>query len=167
MILTTVSLPKISTRQHHKITSNTDRWIFIAHIERKTFLVPMVARWCASLDEWQLEYQPAWNCHNSNRYTHTHTRLMALCRGLPRWAGTRKVKPIWILLKQETVDGSGISWAIMQVCTSLQTDNHTSTLPLLCFLQASCPSCRPTNSIKALKATDKSRIFIGNSIQCM
>ena len=32
--------------------------------------------------------------------------------GLPRWAGTRKVKPIWILLKQETVSGSGISWAI-------------------------------------------------------
>jgi len=39
----------------------------------------------------------------------------------------------------------------MQVCTSLQTDNHAST-PLLSFLQAGCPSCRPTNSIKALKA---------------
>ena len=37
---------------------------------------------------------------------------MALCPGLPRWAGTRKVKPIWILLKQETVSGSGINWAI-------------------------------------------------------
>jgi len=39
----------------------------------------------------------------------------------------------------------------MQVCTSLQTDNHASTPPLG-FLQAGCPSCRPTNSIKALKA---------------
>jgi len=37
----------------------------------------------------------------------------------------------------------------MQVCTSLQTDNHTST-PLLSFLQAGCPSCRPTNRVKAL-----------------
>jgi len=37
----------------------------------------------------------------------------------------------------------------MQVCTSLQTDNHTSTLPVS-FLQARCPSCRPTNSSKAL-----------------
>ena len=46
------------------------------------------------------------------RHTHTHTRLTALCPGLPRWAGTRKVKPIWILLEQETVSGSGISWAI-------------------------------------------------------
>ena len=42
----------------------------------------------------------------------TQTRLMALCLGLPEWAGTRKVKPIWILLKQETVSGSGISWAM-------------------------------------------------------
>jgi len=29
----------------------------------------------------------------------------------------------------------------MQVCTSLQIDNHAS------FLQAGCPSCRPTNSV--------------------
>jgi len=39
----------------------------------------------------------------------------------------------------------------MQVCTSLKTDNHASTPPLS-FLQAGCPSCRPTNSVKALKA---------------
>jgi len=42
----------------------------------------------------------------------------------------------------------------MQVCTLLQTDNHTSTPPLS-FLQAGCPSCRPTNSDKALKANKK------------
>jgi len=39
----------------------------------------------------------------------------------------------------------------MQVCTSHQTDNHASTPPLS-FLQAGCPSCHPTNSVKALKA---------------
>ena len=38
----------------------------------------------------------------------------------------------------------------MQVCTSLQTDNHASTPPLS-FLQAVLPSCRPTNSVRALK----------------
>ena len=32
----------------------------------------------------------------------------------------------------------------MQVCTSLQTDNHASTPPLS-FLQAGCLSCRPTS----------------------
>jgi len=42
----------------------------------------------------------------------------------------------------------------MQVCTLLQTDNHASTPPLS-FLQAGCLSCRPTNSVKALKALSK------------
>ena len=76
----------------------------------------------------------------------THTRLTALCPGLPGWVGIRKVKPIWILLKQETVSGSEIHWAICN-CTLLQTDNHASTPPLS-FLQAGCPSCRRTNSVK-------------------
>ena len=62
----------------------------------------------------------------------------------------QKGKPIWILLKQETVGGSGISWAICKSAPRSR-QNHASTPPLS-FLQAGCPSCRPTNSIKALKA---------------
>jgi len=42
----------------------------------------------------------------------------------------------------------------MLVCTSLLTGNHASTQPLS-FLQAGCPSCHPTNSVKALKAVVK------------
>jgi len=43
----------------------------------------------------------------------------------------------------------------IQVCTSLQTDSHASTPPLS-FLQAGCPSCRPTNAVvKALKTDDE------------
>jgi len=38
----------------------------------------------------------------------------------------------------------------MHVCTLHQTDNHANNPPLS-FLQAGCPSCRPTNSVKALK----------------
>ena len=48
----------------------------------------------------------------------------------------------------------------MQVCTSLQTDNHASTPPL-CFLQAGCPSCHPTNNVKALKATRQQIVHRG------
>ena len=62
-----------------------------------------------------------------------YTRLTAFFPTVPGWAGIRKVKPIWILLKQETMSGIGISWAI---CMS--------------FL-AGCPSCRPTNSVKGRK----------------
>jgi len=39
----------------------------------------------------------------------------------------------------------------MQVCISLQSEDHASTPPIS-FLQAGCPSYRPTNSVKALKA---------------
>ena len=71
--------------------------------------------------------------------THTHTRLTALFPGLLGWAGTRKVKPIWILLKQETVSGSGISWAI---CKSARRSRQITTpAPHHSrFLQAGCPS---------------------------
>jgi len=88
----------------------------------------------------------------SLKHMHTHNRLTALCLEQPGWACTRKVKPIWILLKQETVSGSGISWAIYKSAPrSRHTHNHASTPPLN-FLQDGCPSCRPTNSVKAPKA---------------
>ena len=87
--------------------------------------------------------------HTDSTHTHTHTRLTALFPGLPRRAGTRKVKPILILLKQETVSGSGISWA---VCKSAPRSRQITTPAPhhSVFLQAGCPSCRPTNSVKAL-----------------
>jgi len=48
----------------------------------------------------------------------------------------------------------------MQVCTSLQADNHASTSPLS-FLQAGYPSCCPTNSVKALKENE-GKSTVGN-----
>jgi len=47
----------------------------------------------------------------------------------------------------------------MQVCILLLTDNHASTPPLS-FLQAGCPSCRPKNSVKALKAELLERVSL-------
>jgi len=52
----------------------------------------------------------------------------------------------------------------MQDCTSLQTDNHAGTSPLS-FLQAGCPSCRPTYSVKALKAITLSLTLFENFVQ--
>jgi len=58
---------------------------------------------------------------------------------------------MWILLKQETVSGSGISWAICK--SAPRTRRITTPAPdHSVFLQDGCPSCRPTNSVKALKA---------------
>ena len=69
--------------------------------------------------------------HSTSPDNNYNTRLTALCPGISGRAGTRKVKPIWILLKQP--------------------DNHASTPPVS-FFQTGCPSCCPTNSVKALKA---------------
>jgi len=44
-------------------------------------------------------------------FTHTHT-FNGPFSGNTRVSRYQKGKPIWILLKQETVSGSGISWAI-------------------------------------------------------
>ena len=62
----------------------------------------------------------------------------------------QKGKPFWILLEQEMMGWQWHQLDHMQIiCTLLQTDNNASTSPLS-FLQAGCPSCRPTNSVKAL-----------------
>jgi len=52
-------------------------------------------------------------CLNSHRNTHTHPFNGPLS-GTTQVSRYQKgtVKPIWILLKQETVSGSGVSWAI-------------------------------------------------------
>ena len=89
-------------------------------------------------------------------HTHTHIHLTALCPGLPGWAGTRKVKPIWILLKQETVSGSGISWA---VCKSAPRSRPITTPAPHHLFTGRRPSCRPTNSVKALKNVSWQEIY--------
>ena len=55
--------------------------------------------------------------HRLDTRSHTHTHLTALCLGIPGWAGTRKAKPVWILLKQVTLSGNGISWAIWKTAS--------------------------------------------------
>jgi len=85
-------------------------------------------------------------------YTYTHTRLTALFPGVPRWAGTRKVKANLDFTGARDGKWQWHQLGHMQVCTLLHIDNHASN-PQLSFLQSGCPSCRPTNSVKTLKAT--------------
>ena len=84
-------------------------------------------------------------------HTHMHTSLMALFSGTTRASRYLKGKTNLDFTEARDSEWQWHQLGHMQVCTSLQTDNHTSTPPLS-FLQAGCPSCRPTNSVKALKA---------------
>jgi len=88
---------------------------------------------------------------HARTHTHTHTRLTALCPGLPGWAGTRKVKTNLDFPEARDSEWQWHQLGHMQVCTSLQADNHANT-PLLSLIQAGCPSYCPTNSVEALKA---------------
>ena len=96
-------------------------------------------------------------------HTHTHTRLTALCPGLPGWAGTRTAKPIWILLKQETVSGTGISWAI---CKSAPCSRQiTMPVPHHSFFTGRMPFLPPNQQRQSTEGVYLLIIFnIGNSV---
>jgi len=77
---------------------------------------------------------------------HTHTRLTALCPGLPRWAGSRKGKPSLDFTEARDTEWQWHQLGHMQVCTSLQTDNHASTPPLSFYGPDALPAAQPTAS---------------------
>ena len=84
-----------------------------------------------------------------HRITHTHTFNDPLFR-TTRVSHYQKGKTNLDFTEARDSEWQWRQLGRMQVCTSLQTDNHASTPPLS-FLQAGCPSCHPTNSVKALK----------------
>ena len=91
-----------------------------------------------------------------------YTRLTALFPGLPGWAGTRKIKPIWILLKQETVSGSGISWAVCKSAPrsrqiTVPAPHHSSF-----YRPDALPAAQPTAS-----STEPSQKFSSRSVHVL
>ena len=103
-----------------------------------------------SVAEWLACWTQAQEGLGSNRshrasvhHTHTHTRLTALFPGLP---GTRKVKPIWILLKQETASGSGISWAICKSAPCSRQITTPATHHSVFYRPDALPAAQPTVS---------------------
>jgi len=90
---------------------------------------------------------------NSYKHTHTHP-FNGPFSGTTQVSRYQKGKTNLDFTEARDSEWQRHQLGHMQVCTSLQTDNHASTPPLLSFLQAGCPSCRPTNSVKALKAKE-------------
>ena len=110
-------------------------WLFLAlHLLNQTARTEWIVFW-----------------HSVKKHTYTHTRLTALFRDYPGEPVPERLNQI--LLKQETVSGSGISWAICK--SASRSRQMTTPAPHYSFLQAGCPSYHPTNSVKALKAINK------------
>ena len=121
--------------------------IILKHIRHSVWMIILKDEFRNHLDKMmtlsKTPYQDTVHLNNltTAHSTHTPTRLKALCPGLPGWAGTRKVKPIWILLKQETLSGSGISWA---VCKSApRTRQITTPAPTTQFFTGRMPFLPP------------------------
>jgi len=56
-----------------------------------------------------------------------------------------------VFIEAKDDGGGGDNWTTGAIsCAKLQSDRHRQQTNIL-FLQAGCPSCRPTNSVKALK----------------
>ena len=104
--------------------------------------------------------------------THTHTRFTALFPGLPGWAGTRKIKPIWILLKQEIVSGSGISWTICKSAPRSRQITMPATHHSVFYRPDALPAAQPTASkhwrqSKALTVLNTQQQYNHNCHHCV
>jgi len=77
---------------------------------------------------------------------HTHTRLTVLCPGLPGWASTGKVKTNLDFTEVRDIEWQWHQLGRMQVCNSLQTDNHASTPPLIFYWPDALPAAQPSVS---------------------
>ena len=109
---------------------------------------------------WMLFLTPNQKCQSTEgltrklltKHTHTHTHpFNGPLSGTTRVSRYQKGKTNLDFTGARDSEWQWHQLGHMQVCTSLQPDNHASTPPLG-FLQAGCPSCYPTNSVKALKA---------------
>jgi len=88
----------------------------------------------------------------THTHTHTHTHLFnGPFSGTTRVSRYQKGKTNLDFTEARDSEWQWHQLGYMQVCISLRPQDHASTPPIS-FLQAGCPSCRPTNSVKALKA---------------
>ena len=91
-----------------------------------------------------------------SQHTHTHTHTHPFDGPFSGWASTRKVKPIWISLKQETVSGSGISWTI---CKSAPSSRQITTpVPYHSVFTGRMPFLPPNQQRQSTEGTCQSAV---------
>ena len=80
--------------------------------------------------------------HHTHTHTHTHTTFNSLFSGTTRVSRYQKSKTNLDFTEARDNERQWHQLGHMQVCTSLQTDNHASTLPLK-FFTGQMPFLRP------------------------
>jgi len=103
-----------------------------------------VGKWhdCRHWTSWIPHHIPSHMLHVSNTAT---TTSISQPFSRTTWVSRhQKVNHSGFYWSEKWWGDSGVSWTICNQCTSLQTDNHASTSPLV-FLQAGCPpATQPT-----------------------
>ena len=82
---------------------------------------------------------------HTHTQTHTRTCLTALFQVYPG-EPVPEAKPIWILLKQETVRGSGISWAVCKSAPRSRQINTPAPHHSVFYRPDALPAAQPTAS---------------------
>ena len=97
-----------------------------------------------------LQQSQVWHSVVTPTHTHTHPFNGPLS-GTTRVSQYQKGKTSLDFTEARDSEWQWHQLGRMQICTSLQTDNHAST-PTTQFFTGRMPFLRPTNSVKALKA---------------
>ena len=105
--------------------------------------------------KWPNTYDKLWFSLDLFRESIHHSSLSLHFNGLlpvgPGLASTR-MPPFWISIKQDDW-GGGDNWSNKTCKAPAKVSPSTNQHPF--FSQAGCPSCHPTNSVKALKGQEK------------
>jgi len=122
-----------------------DRWDTV-------WVVSMFLWYMTNCYWWSKSKTAAFVTNHTTLATHTHTHPFNCAVSETTWVSRyQKGKTSLDFTEARDSEWQWHPLGHMQVSTSLQTENHVS--PPLSFLQARCPSCHPTNSVKALKAS--------------
>ena len=83
-------------------------------------------------------------CRLTHTYTHPYNN--GPFSGTTQVSRYQKGKPIWILLKQETVSGSGISWAICKSASCSRQITTPAPHHSVFYRPGALPAAQPTAS---------------------
>ena len=101
---------------------------------------PFKAAWSLKDMDWTID-----NLSTTFTTTTTVLRFSGFCPGLPRWAGTRKVKPIWIYCSK----GQWVAMASaghMQICISPRQITTPASHHSVFYRPHALPAAQPTAS---------------------
>jgi len=93
------------------------------------------------------------HCHSLSCFSKIQTGFTSLLPAHPYSPGQRAIKRLCMCIHVTIEFTDQVLCQIISFKKSARCSRRTTMpAPHHCFLQAGCPSCRPTNSVKALKA---------------